>query len=270
MLEREADLASDPNEVISYRYRIAELWHHRLGDPERAIDIYRDILEVLPGTRAHAKRTRVDHRRRSRTARVRPAFSSRCIGRRRSGPNWSRFTRCRSPMNPTTCAKWSCCTRWRSSRRLSFRTTRPRLARMRARFRSRGDNEQTLGSLERLAEQLGRWAEVTRLYDAELAALRERAPDTLVDMALRTAQIFEVQLGDVDAAIERYRMVVEVDEVHVQAIESLDRLYEATERWAELAATSTARNPGGSDSRCDSPPAVPARPSVPRASRARR
>src|SRR5690606_11523166 len=29
ILEREADLAGDPNEVISYRYRIADLWDHR-------------------------------------------------------------------------------------------------------------------------------------------------------------------------------------------------------------------------------------------------
>ncbi len=48
VLEREADLAHDPNEVISYRYRIADLWHHRLDDAVRAVDIYRDILEVVP------------------------------------------------------------------------------------------------------------------------------------------------------------------------------------------------------------------------------
>src|SRR5690606_17847021 len=48
ILEREADLAEDPNEVISYRYRIADLWDHRLGDPARAVDIYRDIPAVVP------------------------------------------------------------------------------------------------------------------------------------------------------------------------------------------------------------------------------
>src|SRR5690606_6876577 len=51
----------------------------------------------------------------------------------------------------------------------------------------------------------------------------------------RTARLYEVQVGDVDAAIERYKLVVELEPAHVEAIESLDRLYEATERWPELA-----------------------------------
>ncbi|MCZ7678450.1 MAG: tetratricopeptide repeat protein [Sandaracinaceae bacterium] len=38
ILEREADLAGDPNEVISYRYRIADLWDHKLGDATRAVE----------------------------------------------------------------------------------------------------------------------------------------------------------------------------------------------------------------------------------------
>src|SRR5699024_7218640 len=45
VLEREADLVDDPSEMLSYRYRIADLWHRRLGDPMRAVDIYREVLE---------------------------------------------------------------------------------------------------------------------------------------------------------------------------------------------------------------------------------
>jgi golgin subfamily B member 1 len=48
MLEREADLVSDPSEAISYRYRIGELWEHKLGDAARAVDCYREILDVAP------------------------------------------------------------------------------------------------------------------------------------------------------------------------------------------------------------------------------
>src|SRR5690606_40261824 len=46
VLERQADLAEDPFEVIGYRYRIAELWHRRLNDPARAVEIYGEILDV--------------------------------------------------------------------------------------------------------------------------------------------------------------------------------------------------------------------------------
>ena len=48
ILEREADLAGDPNEVCAYRYRIAELQEKHLNDTAKAVEIYREILDVLP------------------------------------------------------------------------------------------------------------------------------------------------------------------------------------------------------------------------------
>ena len=73
-----------------------------------------------------------------------------------------------------------------------------------------------------------------RVYDAELAKLADR-PDELVSLGLRTAQIYEVQLGNVDVAIERYRHVLTADERNSTAIRALGRLYEAREQWPEYA-----------------------------------
>ncbi|MCZ7678449.1 MAG: hypothetical protein M5U28_06630 [Sandaracinaceae bacterium] len=96
-------------------------------------------------------------------------------------------------------------------------------------------NDHTLASLERLADELGAWGEVTRLYDTEIEKLKGQEPDVLIDMALRVAQIYFIQVGDVDSAIARYRTVLEADDQHAQAIEALDQLYEQTERWSDLA-----------------------------------
>ena len=52
---------------------------------------------------------------------------------------------------------------------------------------------------------------------------------------MRTAQIFEVQLDDVDNAIKRYRRVADVDAENQTAIRALDRLFVQTERWGDLA-----------------------------------
>ncbi|MBW2545871.1 MAG: hypothetical protein JRE82_01310, partial [Deltaproteobacteria bacterium] len=67
--------------------------------------------------------------------------------------------------------------------------------------------------------------------------MREESPEDIVHLAKRSAVINEVQLDDVDAAISRYQFVVDVDSTDVGAIEALDRLYEQTERWDDLAAT---------------------------------
>src|SRR5690606_2305692 len=96
-------------------------------------------------------------------------------------------------------------------------------------------NEDTLANLERLAQEVEEgWQKVARLYDEQIVALREEAPDDVLDLAMRTAQIYELHLEQPEPAIERLKLVLELDPGHVDAIRSLDRLYDATEKWPEL------------------------------------
>ena len=48
VLEREAELCADPMQAIDFRYRIGELYELKLNDAFRAVEVYRDILDVLP------------------------------------------------------------------------------------------------------------------------------------------------------------------------------------------------------------------------------
>ena len=235
VLEREADLAGDPNEVISYRYRIAELWHHRLDDATRAVDIYRDILEILPDhepTLAALEAMVSEGKDPVAAAGVlEPVY-------RQSG-EWAKLISIHEVQiaheeDPIR----KCELLHQVAELYEFHLDQPQNAfdAFARALPADSENEQTLGSLERLAELLQAWGLVTQLYDAEINKIAELSPDRVVDMALRTAQIYEVQVGDVTAAIDRYRLVVDADDTHVQAIESLDRLYEATERWSDLAA----------------------------------
>ncbi|MEI8255690.1 MAG: tetratricopeptide repeat protein, partial [Deltaproteobacteria bacterium] len=95
-------------------------------------------------------------------------------------------------------------------------------------------NELTLGNMEKLAEIAQAWGDVVRVYDAEIEKL-EASPEQQVELALRTAQTYEVQIGNIDLAIERYRKALAADAVNGTAIRSLGRLFEAREQWAELA-----------------------------------
>ena len=40
-------MCDDPNEAISFQYRIAELYEKRLDDVTRAIELYREILQRM-------------------------------------------------------------------------------------------------------------------------------------------------------------------------------------------------------------------------------
>ena len=60
----------DPDEAISYQYRIAELYEKHLDDVARAIELYREILQRRARSRADARRPR---RAQERRARIRSA-----------------------------------------------------------------------------------------------------------------------------------------------------------------------------------------------------
>src|SRR5262249_19214391 len=48
VLQQLEQLAPDPGEQISCQYRIAELYEKHFGDLQKAIELYRDLLQVLP------------------------------------------------------------------------------------------------------------------------------------------------------------------------------------------------------------------------------
>jgi golgin subfamily B member 1 len=236
ILTRESEMCEDPNEAISFQYRIAELYEKRLDDVVRAIELYREILQrqvdheptllALEGLKSGEKDPL------GAAAVLEPVYEA--------ASDWARLiavheVQVRHATDPFTQVDLL-----------------HRIARLyedalenhasafdtyaRALTLDNG-NESTLQNLERLAMIVNRWGGeggIAALYDAELDKLAEN-PERFVELGLRTAQIFELQLEDVDNAIVRYKRVTDVDPENQTAVRSLDRLYVQTERWAELA-----------------------------------
>ncbi|MEO0324181.1 MAG: tetratricopeptide repeat protein, partial [Myxococcota bacterium] len=234
VLERQADLAPDDMEVLSYRYRIAELWHHRLGEPLRAVDIYRDILDVQPthAPTLAALEALIAARQEplAAAAVLEPAYEASGEVARLVAVHEVQVAHEEDPLRQVELLH-------RIADLQQHQLANPGAA-FDAYARalpldSRHDH--TLASLERLAEGLGRWPEVAQLYDVETGRLTEERPDDVVDLALRAARLYEAQLGDVPSAIARYALVTRTDPAQLDALEALDRLYLQTEQWAELA-----------------------------------
>ncbi|MFO0681411.1 MAG: tetratricopeptide repeat protein [Sandaracinus sp.] len=237
ILEREADLAGDPNEVISYRFRIADLYDHKLGDAGRAVDGYAGILEVVPDHQPTLDA--LENMIKAGKEPVRAATTLEPIYQQFG--EWAKLV---AVLEVQVTHETDPVRRVELLHRVA-ELTESQLDQGRAAFDAHARaitfdnaNENTLASLERLAADLGTFAEVTKLYDAELAKVEGNAdagPDRIVDLGMRAAQIYEVHLGDVESAIARYNRVLAADDTHAQAIESLDRLYESTGKWTELA-----------------------------------
>jgi tetratricopeptide (TPR) repeat protein len=234
VLEHEAELAGDPTEVLGYRFRVAELWQRRLGDASRAVEGYRELLEVVPDHEptiaALEEMIRAGAEPVAAAGVLEPVY--------RAAAEWARLIAVHEVQiahEPDPVRKTELLHAVAELYETALDDAANAFGAYARALPIEPSNEHTLSSLERLAEPLGRWDEVTRLYDLEVDKLRDgNDGERLVETALRVAQIYEVRVGNVDAAIARYATVLGTDDLHRGAIEALDRLYEATERWSDL------------------------------------
>src|SRR6185369_1759456 len=233
VLTHEAELCDDPNESISYQYRIAELYEKHLEDVPRAIELYREILVREPShgpTLAALEGLKSGNREPLGAASVlEPVYDA-------SG-EWPKLisvleVQARFAEDPVS--KVDILHRVASLYEDSLRDPHAAFDVYARALSADNGNEQTLASLERLGSMTDRWPQVAKLYDGELDQLASE-PHRLVDLGLRTAQIYEVQLEDVDSAVARYRRVLGADPENQSAVSALDRLFVRTERWGDLA-----------------------------------
>ncbi|MBI2393790.1 MAG: tetratricopeptide repeat protein, partial [Deltaproteobacteria bacterium] len=242
ILQRESELCSDPGETISYQYRIAELYETHLEDVPRAIDLYRDVLNAEPSHQPTLRRLEALKDGQRGTGEEALAASSVLEPIYEGSGDWPRLisvleVQVRYAEDPLSKVELL----HRIARLYDERLDDPNRSfdtHARALAFDNSD-ENTLLSLEALADRTNRWPEVGRLYDAELDKLAPGGsgenPEQFVSLGLRVAQIHEIQLNDLDGAVARYRRVLEVDDVNQPAIRSLDRLFMQAERWADLA-----------------------------------
>ena len=234
MLEREVDLTFDPYEAVSFRYRIAELFDQRLNDATRAVEGFREILNLAPDHEPTllALEAMIAGKREPLAAAevLEPVYRQLGEWQKLANVQEVRIAYEQDPVRKVELLH--------SLAELAEISLENPTAAFDAYGRSLAlepQNQRTQGSLERLAEQLGTWGEVTRLYDLAVTQLLPARDGSHVDLALRAAQLYELSVENVDAAIERYKLVIEVDPRHAHALEALDRLYEGTGRNEELA-----------------------------------
>jgi len=235
VLTRESEMTSDANEAISFQYRIAELYEKHLDDVPRAVELYREVLQRQPDheptLRALEGLKNGDKEPLAASAVLEPVYEA--------ASDWPKLISVHAVQVRHAGDPFQQVDLLHRIARLyedalgdhasAFDTY--------ARALPLDDaNEQTLGNLERLAMAVDRWPQVAQLYDAQLEKFAGgEDKERFVELGLRTAQVFEVQLEDVDGAIAHYRRVVDADAENLTGIRALDRLYAQTESWAELA-----------------------------------
>lgn len=90
----------------------------------------------------------------------------------------------------------------------------------------------TLRALERLYATAERWLDLVDALHRQALVIDD--PNTIVENHLRIGELFETRLAAADRAIEAYRNALSIDDRCLDAMQALEKLYTAQDRWHEL------------------------------------
>jgi tetratricopeptide (TPR) repeat protein len=231
-LERQVELAETGPEIVGLKYRIGQLWQHRLQDLARSIEAYREALELDAGH--HETLAALDGVLHSEEGE--PVMAARVLEPiyEVSG-EYEKLVDVLEVMvanneDPDQRVEIL----HRIATLLEHQLGRGLLAfdaYSRA-LREDSGNETTLENLPRLAGVTGAWRELAHLYAAE--ADKSLDVPRQVDLLSRLARVQEQELEQAEQAVSTYKRVLEVDFENNEAIYALDRLYSAGQRWNDL------------------------------------
>jgi golgin subfamily B member 1 len=234
ILEREVDLAGDPDEAIAFKFRIAELYVRHLDDVSRAVEYFKDILtlnsqhepsirvleELVAGAKDQLLAAEVLEPLYQDLAEWRKLVGVLEVKLKAAEEAWQKVELLHQIAGllesdlhldaPSEAFDVY-------ARALAFDKT----------------NEKSLARLEDLAAQAGRWPDLAKLLDEQLKGAE--SADVVVPLGLRVAAIYEEKLDKGDEAIKRFQRVLEAENENRAAIMRLDKLYQITERWTDLA-----------------------------------
>ena len=230
-LERQVELADNTGETVGLKHRIGHLWQLRLGDMARAIESYREALEMDPShaETLHALDGLVK-------GKVEPVMAARVLEPiYETTGEFAKLVEVLEVMvanNEDPLARVDLLHRIAILHEQQIGNAHAAFDAYARALRDDSGNQLTLGHIERLAEITGTWEPLAQLYGTE--ATKSLDVPRQVDLYTRLARVYEQELNDVPKAIATLRKLLEVEFDNKPAVLALDRLYSATAAWPDL------------------------------------
>jgi len=211
ILGKKSQIVSDVELAVKLRLQVGELWESRLGDNERAVDAYREVLTVDPQNLQALKALEQLYLKAGRTdayldvlehqLEVTPADTERVSLYLRMAQVWEQQP-------------------GKAERAIECLQSVLEI-----------DKEQlsVYRDIERLLRADRNWDALVDIYRRHIQVESEAAERTAVHLAL--GHLFEEELRDPDRAAESYNDILGFDPDHTEALKGLARIYEQTEQW---------------------------------------
>ena len=211
VLSKKSQVASDTEQAIRLKLQVGELWEDRLGDNDRAVDAYKEVLSVDP--RNLPALTALDTLY-EKTGRMEEYLE-----------NLEHRLEVSPPEEDRVATYQKMATIWEENFAKPDRATEVLEKILLIDER----NAKAYRDLERLYRQERKWESLVDTYRKHLGVTADTTER--IDLHTKTGQVYEQELRDLDRAIDSFNDVLSVEDDHADALAGLARLYEETEQW---------------------------------------
>ena len=233
VLVREAEVTPDPDQVLSFRYRLGQVYQHRLDDLDQAVEAYREVIAAMPDHELALDALEglfLGGIKQAEIAEIlEPLYTDNAQWEKLAGVHEAQLTHLSEPQDRLAMY-------YRIAEDYEHNLLDPvRAMEVYVRAIKEFPLDERVGEdIERLAADTdGGWDRLGNAYADVLDVQQD--PTVQKTIGKRHARVFEEELQQIDNAIATYRYVLGVDPADIDALSNLDRIFEAMEQWADLA-----------------------------------
>ncbi len=235
ILRREIRLAVSDAEIVALQFRLGQLFEQALRDIDSAIEVYREILTSDPGHGPTLQALEMLFAEGTRPIEIagilEPLY--------RVAEQWEKLVK----IHEVQLEKLADAAERQSLIQRIAEICEHKLVDQVTAFqwwcravREAPTSELAGEEVERLAKVVRSWEELVGVYSDTLQDEQaQRDPQIQRHLLLKIARVFEFELRDVQRAEEAHIRVLAIDPRDAEALASLDRIYDQTSMWPELA-----------------------------------
>ena len=206
ILARKVPALSDSAEIASTKLRIAALAESSLGEPTRAAQVYREVLELDPASLTAMRGL-------ARIYELQEQWS-----------DLVHVLEAELDVVPTERERIDLLLQIASLQEEHFLKPDLAAARLEQVLEIDPNHEAAFFALERNYRRLRQWTELISAYERHVGTTSDRK--VKLDLFAAIAQCYADELEDLERAIDAYRNIVDLDDQNVPALEALAKLYD--------------------------------------------
>jgi tetratricopeptide (TPR) repeat protein len=211
VLQKKAGVLEDTEDVIRHKHQIGQLYEEKLGDGQRAVETYKEILSVDPQSLEALKAL------------------ERLYERTGDMEHYLDVLEQQLDVTGTDEERISLYERMASAWEEQFRKPERACESLEKILLINDRHEPTLQALERLYRQERRSPELVETLRRHINAVND--PTVRISLYAQMGEVYEEELRDVDRAVEAYNDILSFDGDNNAALAALARLYEKIEDW---------------------------------------